>query len=206
MALCALVAVAVAGLFACSDKGVPAGGDALAPKAAESVKKAGPRSRSFIRNADVNLPADVMIGHDARNDLFVGCLQLRDAAAKADAGGPPAALCYDPTPRSALKSVRVEYHAEQSFADAIAVLRKGPEAAHFIVERTGSIYQVLDLAYAPRRAGAYQAGEIRILSGSTEGHERLVAALKTQFEALTVEVLAAAAPPDRPKNNVPAPP
>jgi hypothetical protein len=134
--------------------------------------------------------------HPHEMDLRVGCLVQRDQARKA--GGEVAPLCFDedrrPTPP---KKIRVEYRMGMRSSEAISGLAASGEAAHFLVEATGSIYQVLDLAHDGRRAGAIQADEIRVMSGNTGGSNTLIAALHGHYGPLPVQLV------DAPKHQAP---
>jgi hypothetical protein len=81
----------------------------------------------------------------------------------------------------------------------LAALRAKGEGAHFIVAQGGSVYQVLDLSLSPRRDGAYQPGEIRILSGELKGHKKLIGAIHDVFPNLKVSKVAAEPPKRQPK-------
>ena len=61
------------------------------------------------------------------------------------------------------------------------------EAAHFVVEATGTLYQVLDLAHGALRGGALQQDEVRIMSGNSGGSHTLVEILKSHYGTLEIE-------------------
>ena len=124
--------------------------------------------------------------HPHEMDLRVHGLVERDKARKE--GRAVAPLAFDEDRRAAPpKKIRVEYKMGVRVADSLRVLNTQGEAAHFLVEPTGSIYQVLDLAHAARRDGELRRDEIRVMSGNTGGTDTLVAALSTYYGALSVE-------------------
>jgi hypothetical protein len=135
--------------------------------------------------------------HPHEMDLRVSCLVQRDQARKA--GAPVRPLCFDedrrPTPP---KGIRVEYRMGMKASEAMAALSAAGEAAHFLVEATGTIYQVLDLAHGVRRGGEIEADEIRVMSGNTGGSDTLIASLHGHYGPLPVEVVPAPPAPRRP--------
>ena len=180
-----LILALVAGLTAC-----PAAEDAKPP--------AEPYLAGRIRIADKALKVAPTVGHTPQMDLFIQC--KIDAEKRTEAGAADTNPCYDPTPRATFTTVRVEHHEGMTGGKAMGLLRPTNEGTHFIVDQTGSLYQTLDLAYAVRRAGAVRPDEVRVLSGNTDAHETLVAALKTLQPTLKVEVVEApaAVPPKAP--------
>ena len=125
--------------------------------------------------------------HDPGLDLFVQCLKQRDVAR--DKGTKDAKLCYGSEPRRQLGTLRIEHAKGLTVAKAIKHIRDGEEAAHFAIEPSGTTHQILDLAYAPMRGGELRAGEIRVLSGNREAHERLQRAIQAHFPRIRVEVV-----------------
>ncbi len=133
-----------------------------------------------IRMSDKQWPSAAFVGHDARMDLQTVCRKAIDLAkkkAEKEPGLPIPPLCFDAKPHNRVRQIRVEFEAGARAGNMIGTLRTRSEAAHFMVERSGSVYQLLDLAYSPRRAGAYQAGEVRVLSARATTHKKLVGAL-----------------------------
>lgn len=135
------------------------------------------------------------VGHNPRMDLKVQCLRKRDDAKKrGDAGPTELELCFEEGYRdaSAVKVIRVEYQDGATGADAIRRVTKegGNDGAHFLVEPTGSIWQILDVGHATRRGGEIRGGEVRVLSGSAEGHKALLDALQGIFPDAAVEIVA----------------
>ena len=179
----------LAGLMACNTEqpvaapATPTSPAAKAPRLEGEVHVAGRRKRV--------LP---FILHDPGMDLRVQCLARRDGLAKE---GKTVPLCFDERERAFEKTVttiRVEHHEGLRMGQALHVLRSEDEAVHFVVDDGGAPYQTLDLALSARRLGVYQPTEVRILSGQAEGHERLVAALKTLYPSLGLEVVPAKRP------------
>ena len=78
-----------------------------------------------------------------RMDLRPQCLMARDRAKKAGAVRP---LCFEETQRKRadIKVIAVEIEPGGT-RTGIRRLAQANEGAHFLIERTGSIYQVLDL-------------------------------------------------------------
>jgi hypothetical protein len=196
----ALVAAALlCGLGACQR--TPAPSAPAAPDAGAATAK--PEAlRGTLRKGDKSLRVGPIIAHSPGMDLFVRCRELVDRSQ----GAQP--LCYGPTKREQVSVLRVEYHPRLGGGVAMQLLRAKDEGAHFVVEPSGSIYQILDLAYAPRRDGSVRAGEVRILSGSKPGSDRLVAALRALFPELTVQPvdLDLPAPPAPPAGGAPGAP
>ncbi len=162
-----------------------------------------PYREGRIRIANKAIPVVPFVGATPQMDLFVQCKMAADQ--RREAGEADAVPCYEPEPRAAFAAVRVEHREGMTTGQAMGLLRPDNEASHFIVDRSGSLYQTLDLAYAARRAGAPRPNEVRVLSGNQRGHDTLVAALKSLRPALTVEVVEAPAAPSKPKETPNAP-
>lgn len=160
------------------------------------------------------IPVAPFVGHDAHMDLYVQCKEARDRAQAAGKTAPP--LCYEDVRVNEPKRLRIEHAEGRRGGDAMRALRQADGGAHFLIERNGSIRQILDLAYPPRRAGATQRGELRVLSGNRAAHEALAASLVKAFPGLQVEVVEVPVAPARPPapkpaaakapGNTPAPP
>lgn len=161
---------------AATDAGGPVVGQ---PRVVEGADKL----RGRVRFGGRQWPVALLVGHDAKADLFTHCRKLVDSAKEAAAGQgganvvkvPP--LCYAAEPRQTVATIRVEFDAKGTGGRAIGMLRDNDEGAHFYIEPTGSVFQVLNLAYAPRREGQYRAGEVRVLSANAEVHKQLVSSL-----------------------------
>ena len=173
-------------LAACKEYGPPKSG-AGKPSRAEAepqgpgVPTAGDaKLAGRVRMGNKQWPVRTFIGHDAKMDLRIHCLTARDAAQKSaegDANAPKPELCFDPKMVAKISRVRVETAKGATGGQLIRTLRSRNEAAHFMVERSGSLYQLLDMGLSPRRAGKIQRGEVRIVSANTSGQARLVASL-----------------------------
>ncbi len=143
------------------------------------------------------------IGHQPEMDLRVQCLAIRDNARRS--GQPEVPLCFGDSPREAVRSLRLERTAETGVGQIIRRLAASNDSAHFIVEPSGSIYQILDLSFAPRRGGALQPGEIRVIAADPEGLAALRDALTMAIDGLVVEDVPADAPtPAPPAHDAPA--
>jgi hypothetical protein len=179
------------------------GCSASPPPATAPVTDASPAGKATYRAGRVHfggrqLAVVPFIAHPPEMDLRVACLSNRDRARQA--GQPEVPLCFGDNARTALRTLRIEESPGLGAPEAIRRLAAANDSAHFVVEPSGSMYQVLDLAYAPRRAGAVQAGEIRVISGDPAAQAVLRDALTTAIDGLEVEVVSA---PGRPA--VPAP-
>jgi hypothetical protein len=169
-------------LMGCSPESAP--GAETAPPSAETVDRAllvGELHDGGRRHRVLPL-----ILHPATMDFRVGCLVERDRAQKS--GAPARPLCFDedrrPKPPTKL---RIEYRLGMEASESMRRLMAVGEAAHFVVEATGTLYQVLDLAHGARRDGAFQQGEVRVLSGNTGGSDTLVEILKSHYGTLEIE-------------------
>ena len=133
------------------------------------------------------VPIRAFVGHQPQFDLRGQCLAGRDDII--DKGGDPGPLCFDERERAAaaLDTLRIEFAPGLRLGKAMQLLRGGNQGAHFLVEATGSLYQILDLQSAARRGELWPAGEVRVLSGSKEGQARLAASLVERFPALRVQ-------------------
>ena len=194
----ALALLAVATSAGCGSCGEPAP-PAPAPPGPTQAKAApaGPRLEGNIIIGDVRQRVLPFIGRSADLDLFVQCRQQFEDKAKA--GGGPVHLCYDATPRTnEYRVARIEHVEGQKGGRSMRALAAAYEGMHFLVERSGSLYQTLDLAYAARRDGKYRRDEIRIVSGNRAAHERLREALLGIFPGLRVEVVPFVAPEPAP--------
>ena len=166
---------------------VPEGASPEKSPATPAAKPAAPRLEGELLRGDKRLRVEPFVMHRPQMDLKVACLLMQDAEKEAGRQAPP--LCYDAKARKDIKAVRLESMDGATVAEMTRYLRVRGEAAHFLVERTGTIYQVLDLAYAPRREAVYQPTEVRILSGSPEGTERLLRALRSHLSEYAVRRL-----------------
>ncbi|MCC6625146.1 MAG: hypothetical protein IT385_28120 [Deltaproteobacteria bacterium] len=200
-------------LVACGSPKEPstALGDA-APEAAEVQARRDGR----IRVDDQWRAVAPMIIHEAKMDLAVSCRlfieQLREA------GQPIPPLCYGEARRAAgaVRVIRVE-HQPGTSADAMRRLAGRAEGAHFVVDRSGSRFQLLDLAFGARRDGLVRDDEVRVLAmdggaprGAAEATAPLVAELVALYpgarvEALDVTPQAPPTPPSTPPGPQPSP-
>jgi hypothetical protein len=164
-----------------------------AVKVTKKRAKKGPRLEGEIHAGRQRNRVQPFILHQPSLDLRVQCLTHRDKLAE---GGKTAPLCFKEAERDVKGTVtilRVEHLEGLRIAKALARLSASDEAAHFVVDDGGTPYQLLDLALAARRDGAYPAKELRVLSGNAKGDAKLIAALKLLYPKLTVERMALAA-------------
>ena len=177
--------------IACTPAGdPPAEGVKASKKAAKKSTKKGPRLEGEIHAARQRKRVQPFILHQPSLDLRVQCLTHRDKLAEA---GKEAPLCFNEAERvveSSVSTLRVEHKEGLRIPKALSRLSALDEAAHFVVDDGGTPYQLLDLALAARRDGAYPADELRVLSGNAEGDAKLIAALRQLYPKLKVVRLA----------------
>jgi hypothetical protein len=131
------------------------------------------------------LPVEPFIGHDPARDLVVACRAAQDVA---KSRGNAVDLCYAPDAMGGSpRTLRIERHPRLFGRVAMDRLRAEQGSAHFMIEPNGSLYQVLDLGHAARRAGEARPGEIRVLSANREAEGSLLAELRAHFPGLSVE-------------------
>ena len=166
----------------CSSSSAPsAEGEAPAEAPTESKRMVGELHDGGQRHRVMPL-----ILHPAHMDFRVGCLLERDQARKL--GDTPRPLCFDEDRRSSPPTkLRIEYRLGLQVSESMQRLAGTGEAAHFIVEATGTLYQVLDLGHAARRDGALRPDEVRVISGNSGGTNTLVEILKSHYGTLEVE-------------------
>jgi hypothetical protein len=177
--------LALATLAACT-KTDPAADVATGPTAPTPTAPVGPQNGA-VRFDDAWLKVGPFIAHQAQMDLATACLNQReDALAK---GATDVVLCYDrlKRDRGVIRTIRVET-GFTAMRDAIKRLRDRNESAHFVIERSGSLYQILDIVYPARRDEAYRADEIRVLATGADAQKHVAAlleGLRQHFPGLT---------------------
>ena len=170
-----------------------------ATKSAEKPSRMSLKSRTekglngTIRIANQSLRVAPFVSHDPHSDLFTNCQKAADDLKKS--GQKDVTLCYDKTPRQTMTTVRIESYDRKGFEKDRAEMAEKNESTHFIIRSSGSIYQVLDLAYATRRDGAVRANEIRVLSAFPDKETMLFTELKGYLTDLTLERLDRTSPP-----------
>lgn len=144
-----------------------------------------PRMDGKLRVKDQWVDVPPLILHDGKMDLFVRCKVMQEEATKAGREVPP--LCYDPTPRppEEIDVIRVERWL--SLPVAMRYLQGEAEGTHFLVERSGSTYQMLDLVYPVRRAGAFLRGEIRVVATDEKKGATITQTLRALYPKARVE-------------------
>ncbi len=159
-------------LLACSEPPAPA-------------PDAGPAARlnGQVRVADKWVKVAPAVLHDPKMDLETRCLLFRDDA---KAQGKDVPVCYDKAPR-VVTTILVE--RDKAMNQAMMRLTGMAEATHFVIDQHGAIYQVLDLAYAPRHGGGYRPGEVRVIACERKAEDALVAALKGLYPDAKVETI-----------------
>lgn len=108
--------------------------------------------------------------------------------------GREAKLCYDPKPAKPT-SIRIEHGDRKALKARLLQVRADNEGYHFVIESSGSIVQVLDMAYAPRRNKEIRPGEILIISSHKKQEDTLLKSLKATFPGLKHEVTELKTPP-----------
>ena len=174
--------LAFASLAACAQKANDPETDAAG---SATPAPTAPRNGS-VRFDDAWLKVGPFVAHQAQMDLATSCLNQREAALAK--GATEVVLCYDrlKRDRGVIRTLRVET-GYPAMRDAVKRLRDRNESAHFVIERSGSLYQILDIVYPIRRDESYRADEIRVLATGAEGAkhaEALLADLRQHFPGL----------------------
>lgn len=140
----------------------------------------------LVRVADQWVDVAAKVLHDPKMDLVTRCRLARD---EAKARGLEAPLCFDEAAgaKGARTITRIAVELDQNMARAMRRLTAKNEAAHFVVEKTGGIYQVLDLAYAPRHGESYAHQEVRVIACHEDSRKELVEALVALYPDAKVE-------------------
>ncbi len=157
----------VATLGACEGRGDDGGKKA-------SAANVGDKRLGVLRFDDKMTRVAPMVIHEPRMDLRTYCLNLRDTAKKQ---GKEMPLCFEEKKRARneLKTIRVETAPKAKIGQMMKMLMAQNEGAHFVVDETQTIYQVLDLTHAARRGTAYPRGEVRVISvGDAEPTVKLI--------------------------------
>jgi hypothetical protein len=143
-----------------------------------------PRMEGKLRVSDQWVEVAPLVLHDGKMDLFVRCRIVQDDAKKA---GQEVPLCYDPNKRGTdqIDTIRVEHWLNLPIA--MRYLQVEAEGTHFLVERSGSTYQMLDLVYPARRAGAFARGEVRVVAADKAKGKTITDALKALYPRARVE-------------------
>lgn len=170
-------AVIAVTLYACSGREAPAPADATAATSADV------HLDGQVRRDDKWLAVAPVVYHDAKMDLVTRCLLLRD---EARTHGREAPLCYAPTRRPERVVTTIAVERDQDMARAMMRLTGQDEGVHFVIDKTGAIYQLLDLAYVARHANDYPEGEVRIIACDPKSEAALVEALRGLYPAAQV--------------------
>jgi len=181
----ALLVFCVLGLAACSPTTVDSDVAMSTADGGASVASVGDAQlNGQILIADRWIKVAPTVLHDAKMDLATRCLLMRDDA---KSKGKEIPVCYDTT-RGKVERVITSISVERDKSMAIAMQRLTAvgEGTHFVVDHSGGIYQVLDLAFAPRHGDAYAAGEVRVIACQEAGEKALVAALMTLYPGAKV--------------------
>jgi hypothetical protein len=155
---------------------------AAAPDAAATPA---PRLDGQLRRNDVWIKVAPPILHDAKMDLATRCRLLVD---EARGKGQAVPLCYDAVRRPERAVTRIAIERDTSMARAMQRLTARNEGVHFVVDHSGAIYQVLDLAFAARHGGVYPAEEIRVIACDEGGEKALTAALREIYPGVVASV------------------
>ena len=137
-----------------------------------------------IRIAEQPLRVNTFVSHEPHGDLETNCLKAYDDAKKKGEKDP--SLCYDKKPRKSVSTLRIETYTAKGFEQAREQMAQKNEGAHFMLRSSGSLYQILDIAYAARRDGKLRPNEIRVLSAFPDKEELLYGELKHYLPGLTL--------------------
>ncbi len=156
--------------------GCKSGEEPAATDASTATEVAPQRMEGKLRVKDTWVEVAPLVLHDGKMDLFVRCKIVQEDAKKLGREVPP--LCYEPTARdqAAITTIRVERWLNLPIA--MRQMQMTAEGTHFLVERTGSTYQMLDLVYAVRREGEVRKDELRVIATDEKGGATIVGALK----------------------------
>lgn len=183
--VCARAAFAIAlALFAglaCQDR-------SERPAAPSIDANAGVRLEGKVRFADHWIDVPPAILHDAKMDLATRCRLLQS---ESHGRGVEVPLCFAQARRDAGAITAIRVEREGSLPQAMHRLTRETEGAHFVIDVSGGTYQILDLAFAARRAGAFPANEIRVIACNLDAERALVAALQRLYPAAQVTTVPA---------------
>ncbi len=140
-----------------------------------------------VRMNDIWLEVAPLVSHDAKMDLRTRCRVAQDEAKEQSLPVPP--LCFEDKVRTAEQIDTIRVERWPSLPAAIRTLTATAEGAHFLVERTGSFHQTLDLAFPARRAGEMRPTEVRVLAADPTHGKALVEALASLFPKARVETV-----------------
>lgn len=167
------IALALSAAAACQDR-------SERPAAATGDADAGVRLEGKVRFADRWFDVAPAILHDAKMDLATRCRLLQS---ESHGRGVEVPLCFAQARRDAGAITAIRVEREGSLPQAMHRLTQETEGAHFVIDVSGGTYQILDLAFAARRAGAYPANEIRVIACNLDAERALVAALQRLYPA-----------------------
>jgi len=128
--------------------------------------------RGVVRFDDAWTKVSPFVSHQAAMDLLTQCLNRRESEleAGAESGQEPRPLCVDRSKRDVGSVTRIRLETgHEALRDVTNKLRSLGESTHFVIERTGSVHQVLDLVYSTRRDEAYRTDEVRIVAAGPDG-------------------------------------
>jgi len=177
----------LAGLLTTTFGGCKSGEEPAATDATPATEVAPQRMEGKLRVKDTWVEVAPLVLHDAKMDLFVRCKIVQEDAKKLGREVPP--LCYDPTARDQATIATIRVERWLNLPIAMRQMQMTAEGTHFLVERSGSTYQMLDLVYAVRREGELRKDELRVIATDEKGGATIVGALKVIFpNAKLVEV------------------
>jgi len=140
-----------------------------------------------VRMNDTWLEVAPLVSHDAKMDLRTRCRVAQDEAKEQSLPVPP--LCFEDKARTTAQLDTIRVERWPSLPAAIRTLTATAEGAHFLVERTGSFHQTLDLAFPVRRANEIRPTEVRVLAADPTHGKALVDALTTLFPNARIETV-----------------
>ena len=181
-AIVALVALNAIPWTACGGHETPAPDTTAAPT--------GVRLAGQVRRDDKWLKVAPEVLHDGKMDLATRCLLLRD---EAKSRGQEAPLCYAPTRKPGRAVTTIAVDRDRDMAHAMMRLTAHDLGVHFVIDKNGAIYQLLDLAYVARHGDAYPEDEVRVVACERKAEAALIEALRTLYP--TAQVVTKEAPP-----------
>lgn len=152
------------------------------PPATTKVPKTRLKTNGTLLFANRSLKVAPFVSHVPGMDIHVRCREELEKATKA--GRADVTLCYGASRRTKATTLRIEMHDHAGLEKARKHMAEHFEATHFLIRGSGSIYQLLDLAYDGKRDGQVRGGEIRVLSAHPEATESLKKALLTHMPHL----------------------
>lgn len=168
------------GVGACGPREEPSVGPGAAETTTPPVRKEGK-----LRVNDQWVEVAPLVLHDGKMDLFVRCRLVQEDAKKLGHEVPP--LCYDANKRVTDEIAVIRVERWLNLPIAMRYLQVEAEGTHFLVERSGSTFQMLDLVYPVRRNGEFARGEVRVVAADDKKGAAITGALRVLYPKARVE-------------------